>query len=80
MQFFSVNNISNLQQLMYRPLYWFGNGSDPTLNLSLSLASKPEYSKGNTVVSFTLKPYKWSNGETVTAQQVVFWMNMLKVE
>ena len=78
--FFSVYNISNLQQLMYRPLYWFGNGSDPTLNPSLSLASKPVYSKGNTVVSFTLKPYKWSNGETVTAQQVVFWMNMLKVE
>ena len=32
------------------------------------------------MVSFTLKPYKWSNGETVTAQHVVFWMNMLKVE
>ena len=27
-----------------------------------------------------MKPYKWSNGETVTAQDVVFWMNMLKVE
>ena len=32
------------------------------------------------MVSFTLKPYKWSNGESVTAQQVVFWMNILKVE
>ena len=39
--FFSVNNISDLQQLMYRPLYWFGNGSNPTLNPSLSLASNP---------------------------------------
>jgi peptide/nickel transport system substrate-binding protein len=78
--FFSVNNISDLQQLMYRPLYWFGNGSNPTINLSLSLASNPVYAKGNTSVSFTVKPYKWSNGETVTAQQVVFWMNMLKVE
>ena len=78
--FFSVSNISDLQQLMYRPLYWFGNGSNPTLNPSLSLASNPAYSKGNTVVSFTIKPYKFSNGETVTAQDVVFWMNMLKVE
>jgi peptide/nickel transport system substrate-binding protein len=78
--FFSVNNISDLQQLMYRPLYWFGNGSNPTLNPSLSLASNPAYSKNNTVVSFTMKPYKFSNGETVTAQDVVFWMNMLKVE
>jgi len=31
-------------------------------------------------VTLKLKPYKWSNGETVTAQQVVFWMNMTKVE
>jgi hypothetical protein len=28
----------------------------------------PKYTKNNTQVSFTLKPYKWSNGETVTAQ------------
>jgi peptide/nickel transport system substrate-binding protein len=78
--FFSVNNISDLQQIMYRPLYWFGQGTGPGLNLTRSLASNPKYSKNNTVVSFTLKPYKWSNGESVTAQQVVFWMNMLKVE
>jgi peptide/nickel transport system substrate-binding protein len=78
--FFSVYNISNLQQLMYRPVYWFGKGSSPALNPSISLASLPKYSKQNTEVSFTLKPYKWSNGETVTAQQVVFWMNMLKLE
>jgi peptide/nickel transport system substrate-binding protein len=78
--FFSVTNISDFQQLMYRPVYWFGQGSQPTLNPSISLASVPKYSKGNTVATFTLKPYKWSNGETVTAQDVVFWMNLLKVE
>ena len=50
--FFSVYNISDLQQLMYRPLYWFGKGSNPTLNPSLSLAVEPpKYSKNNTVVS-----------------------------
>ena len=27
-----------------------------------------------------MKPYKWSNGEKVTAQDVLFWMNMMKVE
>jgi peptide/nickel transport system substrate-binding protein len=79
-QFFSVSNISDFQQQMYRPLYWFGQGSEPTLNPSLSLASTPRYSKGNTVLTFTMKPYRWSNGETVSAQDVVFWMNMLKVE
>ncbi len=25
-----------------------------------------------------MKGYKWTNGETVNAQDVVFWMNMLK--
>ena len=30
--FFSVNNINQFQQLMYRPLYWFGNGNTPNLN------------------------------------------------
>jgi peptide/nickel transport system substrate-binding protein len=80
LSFFSVTNIPQFQQLMYRPLYWFGNGANPTLNPSLSLASNPVYSKGNTVVTMKLKPYKWSNGETVTAQQIVFWMNVTKVE
>ena len=80
LQFFSVYNISDMQQNMYRPLYWFGRGSTPALNPAISLASLPKYSKNNTVVTITLKPYKWSNGESVTAQQIVFWMNILKVE
>ena len=78
--FFSVDNVSDLQHLLYRPLFWFGTGSSPALNPSLSLASTPKYTNRNTVVSFTLKPYRWSNGETVTAKDVVFWMNILKVE
>jgi len=63
--FFSVSNINQFQELMYRPLYWFGNGSRRT-NPSLSLAENPVYSDGNTTVTIDLKPYKWSNGETVT--------------
>jgi len=78
--FFSVNNINQFQQLMYRPLYWFGNGNTPNLNPSLSLAQNPVYSNNGTTVTVTLKPYKWSNGETVTAQDVMFWMNMLHAE
>jgi peptide/nickel transport system substrate-binding protein len=78
--FFSIVNINQFQQLMYRPLYWFGNGSTPNLNPSLSLADNPVYTDNRTTVSVTLKPYKWSNGETVTAQDVMFWMNMLHSE
>jgi peptide/nickel transport system substrate-binding protein len=79
-QFFSVTNIQQFQQLMYRPLYWFGTGDQPTLNLSLSLACQPVYTSHGTEVTMKLKPYKFSNGETVTAQDVVFWFNILKVE
>jgi peptide/nickel transport system substrate-binding protein len=80
LQFFSVTNIPQFQQLMYRPLYWFGTGEQPTLNLSLSLAGQPTYTNNGTEVTMKLKPYKFSNGETVTAQDVVFWFNILKVE
>ncbi len=75
--YFSVANINQFQFLMYRPLYWFGNGAQPTLNPSLSLAESPVYSNNNTTVVVKMKPYKWSNGETVTAQDVMFWMNMM---
>jgi peptide/nickel transport system substrate-binding protein len=80
LQFFSVTNIPQFQQLMYRPLYWFGNGEQPTLNPSLSLAANPVYSNHGTTVTMNLKNYKFSNGESVTAQDVIFWFNILKVE
>jgi peptide/nickel transport system substrate-binding protein len=78
--FFSVTNSEQFQYLMYRPLYWFGQGSTPDLNPSLSLAAQPTYSNNNTVVTINLNPYKWSNGETLTAQNVMFWMNMLHAQ
>ena len=80
LQFFSVTNIGQFQQLMYRPLYWFGTGEQPTLNLSLSLAGQPVYSNSGREVTLKLKPYEFSDGESVTAQDVVFWFNILKVE
>jgi len=44
------------------------------------VASVPVYSNGNKTVTVKLKGYKWSNGETVSAQDVLFWMNMLKAD
>jgi len=72
--YFSVANLSQFQFLMYRPLYWFGDGVSPTLNQSLSLADPPTFSGLN--VTITLKPYMWSNGTPVTATDVMFWLNM----
>lgn len=75
----SIYNVNDFQYLLYRPLYWFGSGVNPYLNEQLSLAYPPTYD-GNTV-TIRLKPHwKWSNGEPVDAQDVVFWMNMMFAE
>ncbi len=67
-------NLFYFQYLMYRPLYWFGNGDQPTVNTSVSLANPPVFN--GTKVTITLKHYMWSDGTPVTAQDVVFWLNM----
>jgi peptide/nickel transport system substrate-binding protein len=74
-EFISVSNLEDFGYMLYRPLYWFGTGSAPTVNTSLSLANPPTFN-GNQV-TITLKNYKWSNGQPVTAQNVMFWLNML---
>ncbi|HEX3979801.1 MAG TPA: ABC transporter substrate-binding protein, partial [Acidimicrobiales bacterium] len=78
--YFSIYNSEQFQYLMYRPLYWFGNGTTPNLDPSLSLAQNPVYSTDSKTVTVDLKPYVWSNGETLTAQNVMLWMNMLHAE
>ena len=63
---------------MYRPLYWFGNGVTPALNADLSLALAPQYSPDNKTVTIRIKPgFKWSNGQAVQSNDVVFFLNML---
>src|SRR6185312_13228801 len=44
LSFFSVPNTQYFQNLMYRPLYWFGTGAEPTLNLKYSVGKQPQYS------------------------------------
>jgi len=78
-RYFTTANVEQFQQLMYRPLYWMGSGSTPALNEQLSLARPPVYGPGNTV-TITLKSYVWSDGETLDAQDVLFWMNMVHAE
>src|SRR5262249_2325351 len=74
--YISVYNLNTFSNLMYRPLYWFGDGSHPRLNNSLSLAETPRWS-GKTA-TITLKPYRGPSGTPETATDVMFWVNMLK--
>ena len=80
LSFFSVYNIEQFQYLMYRPLYWFGTGATPNLNPRSPWPRTPTYINTTNTVPSTSSNYKWSNGETVTAQNVMFWMNMLQAE
>ncbi len=75
----SVFNVDEFQYLLYRPLYWFGTGATPYMNPQESLALPAEY-QGHKVIIRLKQNYKWSNGEPVDAQDVVFWMNMMKAE
>jgi peptide/nickel transport system substrate-binding protein len=76
--YFTVTNTDDFQFLMYRPLYWFGDGQKPYLNKGLSLAYPPVYQQRT--VTITLKHYKWSDGTSVTAQNVIFFINMMKAQ
>jgi peptide/nickel transport system substrate-binding protein len=76
----SVTNVEQFQFLMFRPLYWFGQGATAAENPSLSVAKTPTFSSDGTTVTVDLKNYKWSNGETVTAQDVIFFMNIYHAE
>jgi peptide/nickel transport system substrate-binding protein len=77
----SVYNGPQFQHLMYLPLYMFGgNNTSISVNYPLSTANAPVYTDGGKTVTITMKGWKWSNGETVDAQDVVFWLNILEAE
>jgi peptide/nickel transport system substrate-binding protein len=78
----SVYNGSQFQWLMYRPLYMFGNNTDNDvgINYPLSPASQPVYSNGDKTVTITMKGWKWSNGEPVDADSVLFFIHLAMAE
>ncbi len=78
----SVYNDNQFQWMFYRPLYLFGNNSNTsvTVNYPLSPARSPVYTNGGKTVVLNMKGWKWSDGETVDAQSVVFFLNMAVAE
>jgi peptide/nickel transport system substrate-binding protein len=79
--YFSVYNMQYFQYLMYRPLYMFGgNNQSVAVNYPLSTAQAPIYSNGGKTIVINMKGWKWSNGETVDANDVLFWLHMMQGE
>ena len=84
--YFSVDNINQFEDLMYRPLYWFGLGaSAAVVDTSqtgakapdgLSLAAAPVFSNGNKTVTINMGDYVFQDGQKVNAQSVMFFLNM----
>lgn len=79
-QYFSVDNLSQFDPLLYRPLYWFGVGGAAKINYKLSVGKTPVWSNNGTSVTINLNKYMWSNGEQVSGRDVAFWINLLKAE
>ncbi len=77
-QYYTEANTSDLQTLLYLPLYWYGDKGSTSIDYQLSIGNPPVYSDGNRVVTIRLKHYVWSDGETVSARDVGFWINLLK--
>jgi peptide/nickel transport system substrate-binding protein len=77
-QYFTVANTSDFQTLLYQPLYWYGDRGNTSVDYRLSIGDPPAYSDGGRVVTITLKHYAWSDGETVSARDVGFWINLVK--
>lgn len=77
-QYYSNENVYDFQTLMYRPLYWYGDRGKPGIDYPLSLGDRPVYSDHGRTVTIRLKPAHWSDGEPVSARDVIFWINLLK--
>ena len=81
-QFYSVTNYQDFIYQFQLPLYVFGGNSNTSIsaNYSLSPADAPVYSNGGKTVVINLKGWKWSNGESVDAKDLIFFLNMLESE
>jgi peptide/nickel transport system substrate-binding protein len=76
--FFTIQEQGWFESLMWPPLFNQGNGQNPSVNYSTSLGNPPVYSDNDTVVTLTIKHWKWSDGQPVTTRDIMFWLNILK--
>ena len=74
----STGTISFLSQL-FMPLYFGPAGARPQVYYPMSAANPPQFSADDKTVTIPMKPgLKWSNGDPLDANDVVFWFDILK--
>jgi peptide/nickel transport system substrate-binding protein len=74
----STTNADQLMNMLYFPLYTYGENYRPTVDYNHSIGQPPTTSNGGKTFTIKLNPYKWSDGEAVTSRDLVFWMNVMK--
>jgi len=76
----SSTGTDELVTSLYMPLYGGPVGARPEVNYGISAASGPPVpSNGDKTYTITLKPgLKWSNGQPVDANDVIFGIDLLK--
>jgi peptide/nickel transport system substrate-binding protein len=74
----SVFNVFNFEWQMWPPMYYAPDGSTPTVDPSLSPANTPTWSNGDKTMTITVKPWKWSNGQTLSSKDVEFTFDEIK--
>jgi peptide/nickel transport system substrate-binding protein len=74
----SVYNVFNFEWQMWPPMYYAPSGSTPTVDPALSVANPPTWSNGDKTMTITLKPWKWSTGQTISSKDLLFTFDMIK--
>ena len=73
----SVYNVFNFEWQMWPPMYYAPDGSTPTVDPTLSVANPPTWSNGGKTMTITVKPWKWSNGQTLTSKDLLFTFDII---
>src|ERR1700733_12266663 len=75
----SVYTSFGFQYDFFVPLYNGPVGDTQEIDYAVSLASKPTFSNGNKTVTINMKQgYKWSNGQPVDGNDLVFDIDLMK--
>jgi peptide/nickel transport system substrate-binding protein len=73
----SVYNVFNFEWQMWPPMYYAPSGSTPTIDPALSVANPPTWSNGDKTMTITVKPWKWSTGQTLTSKDLLFTFDII---
>ena len=71
----SVYNSFVFDWQMWRPLYYYPQGTTITVDQQLSPVDPPVWSNGDKTMSITVKDWKWSNGQTLSSKDLLFTMD-----